>query len=165
MEHGQIVRFDKDYDRCPYITIKYRGQYLFLSTQTLNRREDFVEFVKDKYEDTGVNILDLPILDIIKQYVEEYNKNGYDIDIYNYGMIVKHKITNKYYGVVAARFNTEEISMIYDAIISHRNKTSKNKLNEIIYAADKISRKCYSCVALDTCKWSNNKKNKEITIQ
>ena len=110
MEHGQIVRFDKDYDRCPYITIKYRGQYLFLSTQTLNRREDFVEFVKDKYEDTGVNILDLPILDIIKQYVEEYNKNGYDIDIYNYGMIVKHKITNKYYGVVAARFNTEEIN-------------------------------------------------------
>ena len=63
-----------------------------------------------------------------------------------------------------AGFNTEEISMIYDAIISHRNKTSKNKLNEIIYAADKISRKCYSCIALDTCKWSNNKKNKEITI-
>ena len=110
MEHGQIVRFDKDYDRCPYITIKYRGQYLFLSTETLNRREDFVEFVKDKYEDTGVNILDLPILDIIKQYVEDYNKNGYDINIYNYGMIVKHKITNKYYGVVAARFDTEEIN-------------------------------------------------------
>ena len=110
MEHGQIVRFDKDYDRCPYITIKYRGQYLFLSTETLNRREDFVEFVKDKYEDTGVNILDLPILDIIKQYVEDYNKNGYDIDTYNYGMIVKHKITNEYYGVVAARFNTEEIN-------------------------------------------------------
>ena len=110
MEHGQIIRFDKDYDKCPYITIKYRGQYLFLSTQTLNRREDFVEFIKDKYEDTGVNILDLPILDIIKQYVEDYNKNGYDIDTYNYGMIVKHKITNKYYGVVAARFNTEEIN-------------------------------------------------------
>ena len=59
MEHGQIIRFDKDYDNCPYITIKYRGQYLFLSTQTLNRRDDFVEFVKDKYEDTGVNILDV----------------------------------------------------------------------------------------------------------
>ena len=110
MEHGQIVRFNKDYDNCPYITIKYRGQYLFLSTQTLNRREDFVEFVKDKYEDTGVNILDLPILDIIEQYVEDYNKNGYKMNIYNYGMIVRHKITNKYYGVVAARFDTEELN-------------------------------------------------------
>ena len=110
MEHGQIVKFDKDYDRCPYITIKYRGQYLFLSTQTLNRRDDFVEFVKDKYEDTGVNILDLPILDIIEQYVEDYNKNGYKMNIYNYGMIVRHKITNKYYGVIAARFDTEELN-------------------------------------------------------
>ena len=110
MEHGQIVRFDKDYDRCPYITIKYREHYLFLSTETLNRREDFVETVKDKYEDTGVNILDLPILDIIEQYVEDYDKNGYKIDIYNYGMIIRHKITNKYYGVVAARLDTEELN-------------------------------------------------------
>ena len=110
MEHGQIIRLDKDYDNCPQITIKYRGQYLFLSTQTLNRRDDFVEFVKDKYEDTGVNILDLPILDIIEQYVEDYNKNGYKIDIYNYGMIIRHKITNKYYGVVAARFDTQELN-------------------------------------------------------
>ena len=51
MEHGQIIRFDKDYDNCPYITIKYRGQYLFLSTQTLNRRDDFVEFVKDNLDE------------------------------------------------------------------------------------------------------------------
>ena len=110
MEHWQIIRFDKDYDNCPYITIKYRGQYLFLSTQTLNRRDDFVEFVKDKYEDTGINILDLPILDIIEQYVEDYNKNGYKMDIYNYGMIIRHKITNKYYGAVAARFDTEKLN-------------------------------------------------------
>ena len=32
------------------------------------------------------------------------------MDIYNYGMIVRHKITNKYYGVVAARFDTEELN-------------------------------------------------------
>ena len=63
-----------------------------------------------------------------------------------------------------AGFNKNEIDMIYDAIISHRNRTGKNKLNEIIYAADKMSRKCYACGALDTCKWSNNKKNKEIEM-
>ena len=55
-----------------------------------------------------------------------------------------------------------EIDIIVDAIVSHRNKTNKNKLNELIYISDKMSRKCYSCSAITTCKWSTNKKNKEI---
>ena len=32
------------------------------------------------------------------------------MDIYNYGMIIRHKITNKYYGVVAARLDTKELN-------------------------------------------------------
>ena len=59
-------------------------------------------------------------------------------------------------------FDTDEIRIICDAIESHRNKNETNKLNEIIYKADKISRKCYACSAIYTCKWDEYKKNKTI---
>ena len=49
-------------------------------------------------------------------------------------------------------FSEDEISIICDVIQTHRNKTNKTKLNEIIYTADKMSRKCYSCSAISTCK-------------
>ena len=61
-----------------------------------------------------------------------------------------------------AGYMPSEIKMINEAILHHRNKTNLSKLNELIYTADKISRKCYSCSAIATCKWSNSKKNKEI---
>jgi uncharacterized protein len=61
-----------------------------------------------------------------------------------------------------AGYDEKERTMICDAILSHRNRTKMNKLNEIIYAADKMSRKCYACGAIDTCKWSSNKMNKQI---
>lgn len=110
MEHGQIVKFYKDYDNDPYIAIKYRDHYLFVSTSTFNRRDDFIESVTEKYKDTGINILDIPILDIIKQYVEEYSPSIKEIKSYYYGMIVRHKITHKYFISVAARFNSDTIN-------------------------------------------------------
>ena len=56
----------------------------------------------------------------------------------------------------------QEIKIITDAILHHRNKTNSNKLYELMYTSDKVSRKCYSCSAIATCKWSCSKKNKEI---
>ncbi|MBE5935409.1 MAG: HD domain-containing protein [Lachnospiraceae bacterium] len=59
-------------------------------------------------------------------------------------------------------FCEDEVAIICDAIQNHRNKEKSNKLNEIIYKADKLSRKCYACSALSTCKWPSDKKNKDI---
>ena len=59
-------------------------------------------------------------------------------------------------------FSKEEIELICAAIDNHRNERCINRLHEIIYKADKISRKCYACGAIDTCKWSDNKKNTKI---
>jgi putative nucleotidyltransferase with HDIG domain len=61
-----------------------------------------------------------------------------------------------------ADYMPNEIKIIEEAILHHRNKTNMNRLNELIYMADKVSRKCFSCSAIETCKWSNSKKNKEI---
>ena len=35
-------------------------------------------------------------------------------------------------------------------------------LSDILAVADKISRQCYSCKAIDQCYWSDSKKNMEI---
>ena len=59
-------------------------------------------------------------------------------------------------------FSNEEIEVICGAIDNHRNEDCTNKLHEIIYKADKITRKCYACGSIDTCKWSDNKKNTKI---
>lgn len=63
------------------------------------------------------------------------------------------------------KFLEEEIIMILSAIGTHRNVIEKNNfaLNRIIYRADKMSRKCFSCNAIETCNWDHEKKN--LTIQ
>ena len=45
---------------------------------------------------------------------------------------------------------------------NHR-KESDNKLEEIIYKADKLSRQCFNCKAEKECYWSSEKKNFKIT--
>lgn len=62
-------------------------------------------------------------------------------------------------------YTQEEISLICDAIKSHREKgTELVNLSDILAFADKISRQCYKCNAIDECYWSDNKKNMEILI-
>jgi uncharacterized protein len=52
---------------------------------------------------------------------------------------------------------------ILGAILSHRSSgKEENRLNEIIYMADKASRACYYCKASPECNWSEEKKNHEI---
>lgn len=59
-------------------------------------------------------------------------------------------------------FTDEEINTILNGIANHR-KESDNKLEEIIYKADKLSRQCFNCKAEKECYWSSEKKNFKIT--
>ena len=59
-------------------------------------------------------------------------------------------------------FTEEEVKIILNGIANHR-KESDNKLEEIIYRADKLSRQCFSCKAENECYWSKDKKNFKIT--
>lgn len=59
-------------------------------------------------------------------------------------------------------FTKNEINIILNGIANHR-KESDNKLEEIIYKADKLSRQCFNCKAEKECYWSSEKKNFKIT--
>lgn len=59
-------------------------------------------------------------------------------------------------------FTQEEVNIILNGIANHR-KESDNKLEEIIYKADKLSRQCFNCKAEKECYWSLEKKNFKIT--
>ena len=59
-------------------------------------------------------------------------------------------------------FTDKEINIILNGIANHR-KESDNKVEEIIYKADKLSRQCFNCKAEKECYWSNEKKNFKIT--
>lgn len=59
-------------------------------------------------------------------------------------------------------FTDKEINIILNGIANHR-KESDNKLEEIIYKADKLSRQCFNCKAEKECYWSSEKKNFKIT--
>lgn len=59
-------------------------------------------------------------------------------------------------------FDEEEINIILNGIAKHRSK-SDNKLEEIIYKADKLSRQCFNCKAEKECYWSKEKKNFKIS--
>ena len=59
-------------------------------------------------------------------------------------------------------FTEDEVNIILNGIANHR-KESDNKLEEIIYKADKLSRQCFNCKAEKDCYWSSEKKNFKIT--
>ena len=59
-------------------------------------------------------------------------------------------------------FTEDEFNIILNGIANHR-KESDNKLEEIIYKADKLSRQCFNCKAEKECYWSSEKKNFKIT--
>lgn len=57
-------------------------------------------------------------------------------------------------------FQEEEIKTIVEAIIRHRSEPKELiDLESVIYAADKLSRNCFSCKAENKCNWSKQKKN------
>lgn len=63
-------------------------------------------------------------------------------------------------------FDEEEKALILTAIAQHGNEdiSGEKSLTGVIYRADKLSRKCYCCKAIDTCHKSDYKKNMIIKI-
>lgn len=62
-------------------------------------------------------------------------------------------------------YDEEERTLIENAILNHRKKTSKpTSLDALIHRADKISRDCFACGQRTNCKWSDDKKNLYILI-
>lgn len=60
-------------------------------------------------------------------------------------------------------FSAEETAEIVDAVAYHRSNTAKNLLGELLQKADKLSRMCFRCEAIDGCKWHKSEMNMEIT--
>lgn len=61
-----------------------------------------------------------------------------------------------------ANYHTAEIEQILFAIGEHRKSSTdkgENKLAEVIYRGDKLSRLCLFCPAKNECNWSEEKKN------
>lgn len=58
-------------------------------------------------------------------------------------------------------FAKEEIQVIVEAILNHRdaNSAREHNLKGILYRADKASRPCFACEAERDCNWKDGKKN------
>mgnify|MGYP000113932126 FL=1 len=62
-------------------------------------------------------------------------------------------------------FVSDEIEYIVEAVRTHREIPEKAEtLGDIIAIADKRTRLCMMCNAIDTCKWSENEKNTDIVL-
>jgi len=63
-------------------------------------------------------------------------------------------------------FSEKEIEEILAAIRGHREtgdvSMPEDRLSEVLYDADKMSRNCFLCGARDSCSWSDEKKNLTI---
>lgn len=66
--------------------------------------------------------------------------------------------------LIECGFREEEIKIILSAILTHREKNNeKEDFNKIFYLSDKLSRGCFNCKAVVECKWSDDKKNYNIS--
>ena len=63
-------------------------------------------------------------------------------------------------------FDETAIKVILKAIAGHRNSaaSSQEDLEGILYKADKASRACYTCDAIETCNWRYEMKNLKIEV-
>lgn len=65
-------------------------------------------------------------------------------------------------------FTEAETEIIKQAILHHRNSIWKDQqsdrsyLGQLLFWADKKSRKCYECKMTEACNWAETLKNKEI---
>jgi len=50
-------------------------------------------------------------------------------------------------------FGSTAIGQITDAIRSHRGGGSNSELSQLLFRADKLSRRCFECKSLDECNW------------
>ena len=113
----------------------------------------YVSILKDLEEfEEAINIIveELSMPYIPYQYETVYNA------AYDELLLAKQEASLE--GTSQKIFNEEEIEIILNGIENHRSE-SDNKLEEIIYKADKLSRQCFNCEAEKECYWSKEKKN------
>lgn len=58
-------------------------------------------------------------------------------------------------------FTDEEKQTVLSLIRGHRNR-GENSLTELFYRADKLSRSCAYCPAIDLCHWPEERKNRTL---
>ncbi len=61
-------------------------------------------------------------------------------------------------------FDGEETELIIKGVIAHRKSQNNDIFCRLVYTADKKSRPCLFCKALDKCNWHSEKLNTEIDI-
>ena len=60
-------------------------------------------------------------------------------------------------------FTPEETALVAEAVRSHRRpSTEVHTLADVLYTADKLSRRCWDCSAADKCNWNSEKRNSSI---
>lgn len=61
-------------------------------------------------------------------------------------------------------FSKDEKEEIIAAILDHRHENNEfdSKLGEILYSADKLSRRCFECEAYNECYWDEDMKNNKL---
>ncbi len=91
------------------------------------------------------------LLHDIGKFLQYEEKIPHEISSWN----LSEKLLDKY------DFTLEEIELIKEGIIGHRQKESKN-FAKLLYKADKLSRLCFTCPAEKQCNWDFEKKNFNI---
>lgn len=61
-------------------------------------------------------------------------------------------------------FEDEEINIIVSAVLHHNDSDTSNELCSLLRTADKQSRNCFLCSAYNECNWSENRKNRGLTL-
>lgn len=61
-------------------------------------------------------------------------------------------------------FQNEEIEIIVSAVLHHNDSETSNELCSLLRTADKQSRNCFLCSAYKECNWSENRKNRGLTL-
>lgn len=61
-------------------------------------------------------------------------------------------------------YEADEILLVTEAIRLHHDLSDghNQSLSSLLYKADKLSRNCFACQAIDDCYWEEAQKNKEI---
>lgn len=66
--------------------------------------------------------------------------------------------------LISSGYEDWEIEIILTTILNHRKEQNeKESFNYIFHMSDKLSRNCLYCKVTDECKWSDEKKNYNIT--
>ena len=101
MDHGRIVVPKMFPDQ--YIAVEYYGRFLLLSMSDFNRFDEIGTQDIEIERETGMYITDIPVKQIVENYIRVNDLEPEPIQEYKFGMFVQHIYTKDIYGLVLAR--------------------------------------------------------------